>query len=69
MTDSQKSAFTLIELLIVIAVIAILAALLFPAFAHAREKARAATCVSNLKQLGQVMAMYTHASLLFGLAS
>ena len=42
--------FTLIELLVVIAIIAILAAILFPVFAQAREKARQASCASNLKQ-------------------
>ncbi len=45
------SGFTLIELLVVIALIAILAAVLFPVFAHAREKGRQATCLSNLKQI------------------
>jgi prepilin-type N-terminal cleavage/methylation domain-containing protein len=56
---SQKRGFTLIELLVVIAIIAILAAILFPVFAQAREKARMASCLSNLKQMGTAVAMYT----------
>ena len=48
----NKKGFTLIELLVVIAIIAILAAILFPVFAKAREKARQASCQSNMKQLG-----------------
>jgi prepilin-type N-terminal cleavage/methylation domain-containing protein/prepilin-type processing-associated H-X9-DG protein len=55
----HKRGFTLIELLVVIAVIAILAAIMFPVFAQAREKARQAQCLSNLKQIGAAFTMYT----------
>ena len=54
----MKRGFTLIELLVVIAIIAILAAILFPVFARAREKARDATCLSNLKQIALAARMY-----------
>jgi len=54
----KKKAFTLIELLVVIAIISILAAILFPVFARARENARRASCMSNLKQIGLGMMMY-----------
>jgi len=54
----MRRGFTLIELLVVIAILAILAAILFPVFAHAREKARQTSCLSNLKQLATATQMY-----------
>jgi len=54
----KQRGFTLIELLVVIAIIAILAAILFPVFAQARARARAISCVSNLKQIGTATSMY-----------
>jgi prepilin-type N-terminal cleavage/methylation domain-containing protein/prepilin-type processing-associated H-X9-DG protein len=55
----KGKGFTLIELLTVIAIIAVLASILFPVFARAREQARKATCQSNLKQLGLALLMYS----------
>lgn len=56
---ASRAGFTLIELLVVIAIIAILASILFPVFAQARAKARQAACLSNMKQLGTAMMMYS----------
>lgn len=58
MRRANNAAFTLIELLVVMAIIAILAAILFPVFANAKERARMATCTSNVKTLSSAFRMY-----------
>lgn len=55
---SMKLGFTLIELLVVVAIVAILAAILFPVFARARDKAKEATCLSNIKQIAMSVIQY-----------
>jgi len=60
LSPEKSGGFTLIELLVVIAIIAILAALLLPALAKAKKSAQRASCLSNLHQVGFVMAMYAN---------
>jgi prepilin-type N-terminal cleavage/methylation domain-containing protein/prepilin-type processing-associated H-X9-DG protein len=58
MVASRRRGFTLIELLVVIAIIGILAAMVFPVFARARESARKAVCLSNVKNIALAIQMY-----------
>ena len=58
MTSRRRRGFTLIELLVVIAIIGILAAMVFPVFARARESARKAVCLSNVKNIALAIQMY-----------
>jgi prepilin-type N-terminal cleavage/methylation domain-containing protein len=58
MTLSRRSAFTFVELCIAVSIISVLAAILFPVFGRAREKARQAMCASNLGQIGLALRLY-----------
>ena len=54
----RREGFTLVEILVVVSIIAVLIAILFPVFLHTREKARASACLSNYHQIGIAIQMY-----------
>jgi prepilin-type N-terminal cleavage/methylation domain-containing protein len=60
--EMQKRGFTLIEILVVVAIIALLIAILLPSLASAREQARAAACLSNIRQLGMGIRYFADAN-------
>src|SRR5579862_3701713 len=59
-SESLRTGFTLIELMVVVVIIAILAAILFPVFGQAREVARSVDCKEHLSQLGEALQLYAH---------
>jgi len=56
---NHRWAFTLIELLVVVAIVALLMSILLPSLSQAREQTKATKCLSNLRTLGQGIALYT----------
>lgn len=56
--NSSRRAFTLVEILVVLAVVGLLAAILFPVFSRVRAGARTSTCTSNLRQIGLALSLY-----------
>ncbi|HEX8463058.1 MAG TPA: prepilin-type N-terminal cleavage/methylation domain-containing protein [Abditibacterium sp.] len=56
-TLAARRAFTLVEMLVVLAIVGLLAAILLPVVSRARASARTSTCASNLRQIGQALAI------------
>src|SRR3954469_17936232 len=60
--ERKHSAFTLVELLVVIGIIALLISILLPSLSKAREEAKRIKCLSNLKQFGNILQMYANSN-------
>jgi prepilin-type processing-associated H-X9-DG protein/prepilin-type N-terminal cleavage/methylation domain-containing protein len=62
MTRTVRAGFSLVEVLVIVAIVAVLAAILFPLFARSQEKGRSTTCLANMRQIGTAVLLYAQDS-------